>query len=199
MTFRLCFPALLLLGAFGAAPARSGDAPPSTTRILEVDSLRGVSGFFNLAQGTVRAFALVSPTAPECGATIDSVVALLERYPSRRLRGYVVFVPTVEGDTRVAALLRSSELTDGRLVLFYNENGSLLNTFAPAAAGAANVLLLFDTDATFGAVPGEPAASILPSPPGEKDRLARGLLSRRAGELLAAFEEKRREAQKTTR
>lgn len=202
MKFRLLFPGLLLSLALPGAPPARADAPSvETLNILEVDSLRGISGFFNLAQGTVRVFAIVSPTSPECAATIDSVASVLERYPTRRLRAYIVFVPVVEGDSRVAALERAAPLADRRLLFFYNDNRALESVFQAVAGTDAptwNGLFLYDTDATFDDSPGSPVDSILPSDGDGRAQLESGLLSRRSGELLAAFEAKRRDAQKTT-
>ena len=127
--YRLC--AAIFVLALAAPATGSPAGPEGGAAVLEVDSLAGVTGFFNLGQGAVRIVALVSPTSPECVAGLDSIGALLSRFPSRRLRTYVVFMPMLDSDTRISALVRVGELTDRRVVFFWNQNRSVGDAFGP--------------------------------------------------------------------
>ena len=194
--------ALALLAPATGSPAFAGAAAGSDTRVLEVDSLGGVAGFFNLGQGAVRIVALVSPTSPECATALDSIAALFSRNASRRLRAYVIFMPMLEADAKLAVLERVAELPDRRIVFFWNENRAVGDAFGAATGfdGTAwNAYALYDTDATFGRRhPGVPDLWMHPPEQIGGAQIESGQLSQRAGELLDAFEKKRREAQKST-
>jgi hypothetical protein len=161
--------------------------------------MSGVTGFFNLAQGAVRIVAVASPTDPACAAGLDSVAALITRNPSRRLRAYLIFVRAVESDTRMTALERTADFADRRVVVFWNDNGSLPEVFGALTSTGGKVhngYFLYDTAATFETRHATPAE--LAIYPGSAATIESGVLATRAEALLEAFEQMRREAQKPT-
>jgi copper chaperone CopZ len=71
---------------------------------------------FNASDGDVRLVALLSPACPECVHGHDVVRGIMARNPGANLKGLVVWLPMVEGDSPRAATARAATLADSRLI-----------------------------------------------------------------------------------
>jgi hypothetical protein len=160
---------ILLVGLSGAlalaprARAQTAATPPAreNVRMLEVPNLLGFSGLFNLGRGTVRAVVIASPTCPRCAEAVRAVFGTLGEIPSKRLRAYVIFIPTLPEDTRLAAMVRGAEApADRRAALFWDPEGVCAGAWArylrADSSAAAGAVFLYDADAKLGDVGPDP-------------------------------------------
>ena len=111
----------------------------------------------------------------------------------------MIFVPATGTDSPAAALERTGYLSDRRIVAFWNQNGALAETFGTLTSTGARVwngFFIYDTDATFeGPRPATPEFALHP---GGAATIEGGDLAAHTRALLEAFEQMRRESQKTT-
>jgi hypothetical protein len=72
---------------------------------------------FNRDSDSVRVISLLSPTCGDCQAGHRVMRSVFKKEKAKSLRGYMVWLPMVEGDSSEAATAQASRLSDKRVVL----------------------------------------------------------------------------------
>lgn len=198
------FAAALLNLALSTAPALAAAPPDSVAadrpveepvrQVLSLENFQGLAGLMNLARGSVRILAVVSPTAPGVGADMDAILSILRANSSKRLRVYVVITAAGKGDTAVRAADLAGRHYDKRVVYMWDPTTVVANTWrTPLGIENGNVhsvFFLYDTPATFTDAPAVPDTWMhrrtdLKGPPFDAARL-----QTRANELVTRVESK---------
>ena len=124
-----------------------GQTRPHQAIGAEAQTLREA---FNADIGTVRVIALVSPTCGAClrGAA-DLQADVFARIGDRRLRGYIVWVPKLDGhESNVPEATHT--VADPRAAHFWDADGYLVHAYDPVLGlgqDAWDVYLLYGPDA----------------------------------------------------
>ncbi len=148
---------ILLAGLARDARAQAPVAAPDTTVAQNVvprlTNFAALATILNLARGAVRLVAVVSPSAPGAEAGMDAVASMLRDIPSKRLRAFVIISQTDSTDTRGRALNLAARHIDRRIVYLWDPDATTAAAMAAsdglAGMPARDVLLLYDTAATF--------------------------------------------------
>jgi hypothetical protein len=190
----------------GGVPAR-GQAPPAAgappknlppVNVAEMKNYGLLASFLNLASGTVRIVAIVSPSAPETPAVMETVLATLAANPSRRLRAYVVLGHMGPADTEARALNVAALYREQRLTCIWDPGAIAAGMFREAIGSgtepASGVCMLYDTDARFAPAPPAPDLWMSDNPRIEGAALDGKALGKRAGEMVTRVEARAREA-----
>jgi hypothetical protein len=170
-----------------AAPADSAVAQTVVPRLANFASLATI---LNLARGTVRSVAVVSPASAGAEAGLQAVASILDGIPSKRLRAYVILSSTNSADTQARALDLAARHVDRRIVYVWDPGATVTAAMAGSeglgGAPTRDVLLLYDTAATFTTVVPPPVAWLaLDGAPVDP-----GALRARADEMVRAVERK---------
>jgi copper chaperone CopZ len=127
-----------------AAPSAKGSTSPLPLPPYALDGLRMA---FNAASGQVRVVALLSPTCGQCQKGQRVVQSVFTSYPDdTRLRGFVVWLPMLAGDTESAAGLQAGAFVDKRVVQQWDGDraaGKLLAKTLNLKGNAWDVYLLY--------------------------------------------------------
>jgi hypothetical protein len=200
---------VLLLGTAATrtqdTPAIPAPTPPRLTpvNIVEMPNWGLLASFLNLAAGTVRVVAVLSPSAPESGTLMETVLATLSANPSRRLRAYVVLEGLGPADTQARALNLATNYREPRLTFLWDAGAVAAGTFRAAIGSgkepAAGVCLLYDTGARFSSSAPAPALWMTVNPRLAGAALDRAELEARSGEMVRRVEAAAREAARTPR
>lgn len=183
------------------APPSSAQAAPAdslsggTARFVQIDNVEGFSGFFNIARGTVRIVALLSPTCPECVASYGEIVKIMQSTPNRRLRSYVVFMPVRPSDTRAIALSVLAQYQDRRVSYFWDPNFAVGEMLKPVVGSDTRVedgCFVFDTSASIRASADEPSLWMRQHAHGDAPAFDAAAVEKRVRELLARLVERQR-------
>lgn len=113
-------------------PQTPGSTGPSA-RFVTIDRADWFTGFFNIARGTVRFVCVLSPTDPDCREAFDTIRRIMETTPSKRLRAYMVYQPSAEGDSREVAFQLAAGLNEPRVAHFWDPTFSMSRLLAPVA------------------------------------------------------------------
>jgi hypothetical protein len=108
---------------------------------------------------------VISPTSPDCQAAFDEIHRIMEAIPSKRLRAYIVYQPTREGDTRESAVALAAKLNESRAVHFWDPNHAIARLLASASDtddATQNRCYLFPTNAMLTVPPPAPALAMDP-------------------------------------
>lgn len=174
-------------------------APPADTTTLQtiipqLSNFTSLASIMNLARGTVRIVAVVSPSSDGAAGGMDVVASILRDIPSKRLRAYVILSHAVPADSKFRALDLAGRHRDRRIVYLWDPEAVVASAMAPlvglAGEPAHDVYLLYDTDATFSATPPTPALWMQLHPGIEGPALDAASLRTRANELVGAVERK---------
>jgi hypothetical protein len=135
------------------APPAPADTTGAQTVIPRLANFTSLATILNLARGTVRILAVVSPTSPGADAGLEAITSILSEIPSKRLRAFVILSSSSEADTRARSLGFAAAHVDRRIVYVWDPeaavNAALTSSEGLAGAPALDVLLLYDTAATF--------------------------------------------------
>jgi hypothetical protein len=189
MPYRRSF-AVVALSLALFAPARAQSPPPSASSwpdstpstVVRMDSFTTLVSFFNLASGTVRIVAVLSPSSPATVEVLEAIMGALRANPSRRLRAYVVMSSVSSADTDIRALSHTVPYRERRLTYLWDPNALAASAFrsvsGPGADPATGLCMLYDTDARFLTAPAPPkvwmcADPRLHGPPLDAVRLAK--------------------------
>ena len=139
--------------ARGAEPtAASCDTPPATAataKPIQLSSYRAdeLRNAFNHASGQVRVVALLSPTCGECQKGQRVVQSVFAKYPNeQRLRGFVVWLPMLPGDTERTAGAQAGTFVDARVAQQWDRDralGTLVSKTLSLKGQAWDVYLLY--------------------------------------------------------
>lgn len=195
-SIRLALLLFLLTGGNPVARAQSpspADSLAAQTTIPQITKFESLSPIMNLARGTVRIVAIVSPSSPDAAAGLDVVASVLRDVPSKRLRAYVILSRAVADDTEMRALELVSRHRDRRIVYLWDPGALVAAAMAPVTGSAAPVhdaYFLYDTDATFTTAPATPVLWMCTGAHHEGPPLAAEPLRARAEELVRSVERK---------
>lgn len=177
-----------------AQPAQTPSQAPHNTRFVEIQNILGFSGFFNLGQGTVRMLVLLPPSCKDCVEMFHEVRRIMDETTTKRLRAFIVFMPTSEADTRSLALTIPGDFVEYRVSYFWDPNFAVAKELGKIAGPhdpTHGACLLFDTGSVVKDKPDEPTLWLSPHG-GEDPAFDAGLLNERVHELLTRFQEKQR-------
>lgn len=185
-------------GVRAQAPAPETDTGEPQTVVPRLTNFTSLSTIMNLARGTVRIVAIVSPSSPGAAGGMDVIASILGDIPSKRFRVYVILSHAGPADSEVRALNLAGRHRDRRIVYLWDPNAAVATAIAPmiglAGEPAHDVYLLYDTDATFGMAPATPALWMHTHPRIEGPALEAAPLRDRAAELVRAVERKAADA-----
>jgi hypothetical protein len=193
----------LVLAACGSAVrAQPAPAPGDTAAVQQsvprLGNLVNLATVLNLARGTVRIVAVVSPTSPTAAEGLGVIASILEAIPSKRLRAYVILTRAGDADTQTRALNLAAHHRDRRIVYLWDPDRIVETAFAPLVGQtgepAREVYLLYDTAASFTTVPATPTLWMHMNPRLDGARLEEAPLSAKADELVRAVEKKAADA-----
>jgi copper chaperone CopZ len=95
-------------------PSATASSTPIALPSYRLDALRTA---FNSASNQLRIVALLSPTCGECRKGQRVVESVFAKYPNdERLRGFVVWLPMLPGDSESAAGAQAGRFVDARVV-----------------------------------------------------------------------------------
>ncbi|HUP58736.1 MAG TPA: hypothetical protein VM598_14855 [Bdellovibrionota bacterium] len=103
-----------LLAALSVSLFLSGAAHAEPMSALGADSLREA---FNRESDSVRVVSLLSPVCGDCQAGHKVMASVFRKEKAKSLRGFMVWLPMVEGDSAEAASTQASRLADSRVVV----------------------------------------------------------------------------------
>ena len=85
---------------------------------------------FNRSNLKVRVLAILSPTCPDCLYGFEMVKTLLVEFPSDDLSVFLIWIPMLDEDNFEAAITRSRELSDSRLMQAWDSSRQIGKLFA---------------------------------------------------------------------
>jgi len=191
----IVFAALVAGDALAQAPApATGPASPDNFNdVARVQSLGTFVSFMNLAAGTARLVAVVSPSASTCPVVIASIAAVLRANPSKRLRAYVVLSHLSPDDSDARSITVARSFRDRRLVYLIDPNAVVAAAFAPicksAPDPATSVCFLYDTGARLALEPPAPSLWMSANPKIKGPRLDAAVLGQRANDMVRRVEQ----------
>jgi hypothetical protein len=195
--FAISLLAAVVAFAPGARAQVSAGEPDSTENQRVVPGLTNfgsLSTILNLARGTVRIVAVVTPSSPAAIQGLDILASVLDDIPSKRLRVYVLLSPAGPNDSKVRALNLAARNRDRRIVYLWDGDAAVAVAMAPLVGledePAQDVYFLYDTDATFNAEPATPVLSMNLNPHVDGLKLEAQMMRERAEELVRAVEKK---------
>ncbi len=122
-------------------PPAASDA--ETRTVQRIDRFEHIAAFLNLAQGTVRIVAIVPSNDIASAAIVDTIAAVVQSSPSKRLRAYVVL--TGESGTPLQAAVLAGRTTDKRIAYFWDATGDATRPWESHPPG----VWVYDTAAKF--------------------------------------------------
>ena len=191
---------LLILSASHAAGARAQSAatadetsPPQMV-VPQLANFMSLATVMNLARGTVRVVAIVSPSSPDAAKGMEVIGDILHDIPSKRFRAYVILTHALAADSPTRALDLAARHPDRRIVYVWDPDGVVATAVAPVIgpteAPAYNVFLLYDTDAAFTTAPSTPVLWMHLHPGIDGPPLEEAPLRVKVEELVRAVEKK---------
>ncbi|HEU4363874.1 MAG TPA: hypothetical protein VFT13_00255 [Candidatus Krumholzibacteria bacterium] len=190
---------VLVFAAHASGVRAQAYAPPADTTapqtfVPRLTNFSSLATIMNLARGTVRIVAVVSPSSDGARGGMDVVASILRDIPSKRLRAYVILSHAGPADSEVRALDLAARHRDRRIVYLWDPEAVVATALAPvvglAGKPAHDVCLLYDTDATFSATLATPALWMQLRPGSEGPALDAASLHARANDLVGAVEQK---------
>jgi hypothetical protein len=192
--------ALFFLFSGQAAPARAqasatpADTVPPQTVVPQLANFMSLATVMNLARGTVRIVAVVSPSSPGAAKGMDVIDGILRDIPSKRFRAYVILTHALAADSQARALDLAARHPDRRIVYVWDPAAAVAKAVAPIVGLAGepvyNVFLLYDTDAAFTTSPATPVLWMHLHPGIDGPPLEDAPLRVKADELVRAVEKK---------
>ena len=85
---------------------------------------------FNRSNLKVRVLAILSPTCPDCLRGFEMVKILLDEFPCDDLSVFLIWIPMLDEDNFEAAIARSRELSDSRLMQAWDSSRQIGKLFA---------------------------------------------------------------------
>jgi hypothetical protein len=79
---------------------------------------------FNSSQDSIRIVTIVSPTCLECLQGFEVVRKLFKRFDTKKMRGFIIWIPMLEKDNEQAAQARSATVEDQRISQFWDQDRS---------------------------------------------------------------------------
>jgi hypothetical protein len=132
-------------------PTGSSDPAPPPSSWVRMETFSTLAAFLNLASGTVRLVAILSPSSPASAAIMETIGTTLRSNPSRRLRAYVVFSHLSTADSEMRALNHAAGLRDRRLIYLWDANAVTAGVFRSVPGSttepATDLCMIYDTDA----------------------------------------------------
>lgn len=203
MQYRLAIAVAALIGSAtlvaGDAPAQApppatGPASPENFNdVARVQSLGTFVSFMNLAAGTVRLVAVVSPSASTCPVLISSIASVLRANPSKRLRAYVVLSHVSPDDSDARSITAARSFRDRRLVYLIDPNAVVATAFKTVCESdpgpATSVCFLYDTDARLALEPPAPSLWMSANPKIKGLKLDAAVLGQRANDMVRRVEQ----------
>ncbi len=77
---------------------------------------------FNSSQDSIRIITIVSPTCPECLQGFEVVRKLFQRFDTKKLRGFIIWIPMLEKDDEQAAKTESATVEDQRISQLWDQD-----------------------------------------------------------------------------
>lgn len=90
--------------------------PAPGVRSMSPLSLQQLKDEFNKARRNVRVVAILSPTCEMCQSGHHVMKDIFSKSPSKKLKGFLVWLPMLSGDNSTAASDQAATLKDKRLV-----------------------------------------------------------------------------------
>jgi hypothetical protein len=102
---------------------------------------------FNSSEDSIRIVAIVSPTCPECLQGFEIIKKLFQRFDTKKIRGFIVWISMLEKDDEQVAQAKSATIEDQRISQFWDQDrnaGRLFGSILRLQNGVAwDVYLLY--------------------------------------------------------
>jgi copper chaperone CopZ len=101
-------------GDAASQPPNASDVNPSEENLREIE-LNELREQFNSSKDSVRVVAILSPTCPACKSGRGVVGSVFDKFDSKQLKGFVVWLPMLARDNASSAGSEAQNLGDGRI------------------------------------------------------------------------------------
>jgi hypothetical protein len=88
--------------------------------MLSKYKLRDLIDQFNSSEDSIRVLAIVSPTCQECIFGFEGIRRLFAIFDSKKLRGFILWIPMLQDDDEQAAKTKSETVKDPRITQFWD-------------------------------------------------------------------------------
>lgn len=103
--------------------------PSSDVNLIELNAFDKLAEDYNASKGKVRLVSLLSPTCPYCVAGFRAMRNILERNPDADVKVFLVWEPMLRTDNRDEAVKIAGELSDERVVQYWDEERITAHTW----------------------------------------------------------------------